>query len=71
MNARQIAARHFAAALAEGATEGADPDAVGRYMLAEVVRAFLTRRTADDVRAELIAAADNLDPERDYMFMRP
>jgi len=31
----------------------------------------LLRRSIQDVRAEILAAAENLDPDADHMFMRP
>jgi hypothetical protein len=71
MNAGQIARAHFAAAMAAATVEGQDPDAVARTLLAEIVRSMLSRRSPGDVRAEILAAADNVDPETDYMFMRP
>lgn len=71
MNAGQIARAHFAAAMAQAGVEGQDPDAVGRTLLAEIVKSMLLRRSIGDVRAEILAAADNIDPGTDYMFMRP
>ncbi|MFN8724784.1 MAG: hypothetical protein ACK5XB_04485 [Rhodospirillales bacterium] len=71
MNAGQIARAHFAAAMAQAEAEGQDRDAVGRTLLAEIVKSMLLRRSIRDVRAEILAAADNVDPETDYMFMRP
>ena len=71
MNAGQIARAHFAAAMNAAKAEGQDPDAVARTILAEVVTSMLQRRSLADVRAELVAAADNVDPDKDYMFMRP
>jgi hypothetical protein len=66
-----IAKRHFLAALAEAREAGADVDAVARHTLALVISAFLERRSVADVRQELIAAGENVDPDTDYMFMRP
>jgi hypothetical protein len=71
MNAGQIARAHFAAAMNAAKAEGQDPDAVARTLLAEVVTSMLQRRSLADVRAELVAAADNVDPDKEYMFMRP
>jgi hypothetical protein len=71
MNAGQIARLHFAAAIAQAQAEGQDADAVGRVLLAEIVKSMLLRRSIQDVRAEILAAADNLDPDADHMFMRP
>lgn len=71
MNARQIAKTHFDAAIAEAETQAIDTDAIARYTLALVVKAFLATRPLADVQAELVAAAENADPDTDYMFMRP
>jgi hypothetical protein len=71
MNAGDIARTFFAAAMAAAKTEGQDSDAVARGLLSRVVASMLERRSVADVRAELIAAADNVDPDTDYMFMRP
>jgi len=71
MSASDIARRHFAAALAQARAAGFNSDAVARMMLSLVVGAFLERRCVSDVRAEILAAADNVDPDADYMFMRP
>ena len=49
----------------------ADLDAVARAFLSAAVTSFLERRSVADVRAEVLAAADNVDPDTDYMFMRP
>jgi hypothetical protein len=57
--------------MAQAGVEGQDPDAVGRTLLAEIVKSMLLRRSIGDVRAEILAAADNIDPDTDYMFMRP
>jgi len=71
MSAGDIARRHFAAALAEAKAQGQDADAVARNTLALVITSMLERRSVADVRAEILAAADNVDPDTDYMFMRP
>lgn len=71
MSATTIARKHFDAALAEAETEGYDVDALARAMLSRVVTAFLTARDVQDVQSELIAAADNADPDGDHVFMRP
>jgi len=71
MNAGDIARQHFAAAMAAAAGHGQDKDAVARTMLSLVVTSMLERRGIADVRAELLAAAENVDPDTDYMFMRP
>ena len=71
MTAGEIARRHFAAAMAAAVEHGHDRDAVARTMLSLVVTSMLERRSVADVRAELLAAAENVDPDTDYMFMRP
>ena len=69
MSASEIARRHFAAALAEAKQAGYPGDAIARQMLA--VSTYLETRSIPDVRAEILAAAENVDPDTDYMFMRP
>ena len=71
MSAGDIARRHFAAAIAAAKGEGQDLDAVARNMLSLAITSMLERRSVADVRAELAAAAENVDPDTDYMFMRP
>lgn len=71
MGAKQIVDKHFQAALAEAEAEGVASDTLARYMLSRVVEAFLATRPLKDVQAELMAAADNADPDTDFMFMRP
>ena len=71
MTAGQIARKHFAAAITAAKAEGQDLDAVARNMLAAAIASMLERRSVADVRAELLAAAENVDPDTDYMFMRP
>ena len=71
MSAGEIARRHFAAALAEAKQAGLDADAIARQMLALVISTYLEARPIADVRAEILAAAENIDPDTDYMFMRP
>jgi hypothetical protein len=71
MSAYQIAKKHFDAALAEAEAEKAGADVVARHMLHLVIETWLKTRTLKDVQAELISAADNADPDTDYMFMRP
>lgn len=71
MTPGEIARTHFSAAIAAAKTQGQDVDAVARNMLAAVIASMLERRSVADVRAELLAAAENVDPDTDYMFMRP
>ena len=71
MGAKQIVDKHFEAALAEAEASGVAADTLARYMLSRVVAAFLATRPLKDVQDELIAAAENADPDTDHMFMRP
>ncbi len=71
MSAGEIARTHFAAAMAAAKAQGQDQDAVARNMLSAAISSMLERRSVADVRAELLAAAENVDPDTDYMFMRP
>ena len=71
MTAGQIARKHFAAAITAAKAERQDLDAVARNILAAAIASMLERRSVADVRAELLAAAENVDPDTDYMFMRP
>ena len=71
MTAGEIARAHFAAAIAAAKVQGQDADAVARNLLSLVITSMLERRSVADVRAELLAAAENVDPDTDYMFMRP
>ena len=71
MTPSQIAKTHFAAAMAPAKADGQDLDAVARAFLPAAVTSFLERRRVADVRTEILSAADNVDPDTDYMFMRP
>lgn len=71
MNASDIARKHFAAAMVEARAAGQDLDAVTRQFLPLITASFLERRPLRDVRAELIEAAEHVDPDEDFMFMRP
>jgi hypothetical protein len=71
MTAGEIARTHFTAAMAAAKAQGQDEDAVARNLLSFVISSMLERRSVADVRAELLGAADNVDPDTDYAFMRP
>ncbi len=71
MSPYQLVARHVEAALAEAATQSISADVVARALLSEAIRLFKTSRPNDDVAAELMAAADNLDDDSPLVFMRP
>ena len=67
----EIARRHFEAALAEAEVSKTGADSLGRHMIDAVIAHFLKTRPVDDVRRELQFMVDTLDPETDYVFMRP
>jgi len=67
----KIAKTYFDAALDDARSQRLDRDATIRAFLSLVVSAYLENRSEEDVRQELLAAADNINPDEDYMFMRP
>lgn len=69
--ARDIVMPHIEAALAEGAEKKLSTDAMARIMFEQALRIWRDCRSPEDIRAELIEAADHLDPDEDFMFMRP
>jgi hypothetical protein len=71
VSAAEIARRHFNAALDEAKAANVSGDVIARHTLALVIATFLANRSADDVRRELLAAAENTDPDADFIFMRP
>jgi len=70
-SARDIALAHFDKALEEGAAQGIAADTIARYTLTRVLETYLASRDIEDVRQELLGAAENLDPDTDFPFMRP
>lgn len=66
-----IVRRHVDAALAEAAETGIPADTVARSLLAFAIDIYRRERDIADVRSELEYALDNLDPDQDYIFMRP
>lgn len=71
MTPREIAEKHFKAALAEGADAKIDADTIARYTLGCVLDAYLETRSPEDVKAELLAATEHLEPDDEFTFMRP
>lgn len=69
--ARDIVTPHLDAALAEASEKKMSTDAVARILFEQALRIWKECRTPEDIRAELIEAADHLDPDEDFMFMRP
>lgn len=69
--ARDIIEPHIEAALAEAAEKQISTDAMARIMFEKVLRIWRDTRSPEDIRAEIMEAADHLDPDEDFMFMRP
>ncbi|MGK2740261.1 hypothetical protein ACSHT0_05160 [Tepidicaulis sp. LMO-SS28] len=69
--ARDIVTQHVEAALAEAEEAKLDTDVVGRLFLEKAIQIFRTKRSNEDIAAELMSAAENVDPDGDYAFMRP
>ena len=70
-SAGETARRYFAEAIADASKNGIEADTIARAMLSLVISTFLEKRSVADVRNELLTAAENVDPDTDYMFMRP
>jgi len=71
MSTYQLVARHVDAALSEAADKKIADDVVARCLLSEAIRLFKQGRSNEDIAAELVAAADNLDDDSPFVFMRP
>lgn len=71
MSTYQLVARHVEAALNEAADKRIAEDVVARCLLSEAIRLFKQGRSNEDIAAELLAAADNLDDDSPLVFMRP
>ena len=69
--ARDILTPHLDAALTEATERKMSSDAVARVLFEQALRIWKENRPPEDIRAELIEAADHLDPDEDFMFMRP
>ncbi len=71
MTAYGWARQELEAALLRAQEQGYDRQLALRALLAEVVELSRQSRGIEDLAQELMFLADNLDPERDYAFMRP
>lgn len=71
MSAHSLVAKHVEATLAEASTLSISDDVVARCLLSEAIRLFKLSRPDNDIAAELIAAAENLDDDSPMAFMRP
>lgn len=70
-SAREVATKHIDALMEETNELKLSRDAVARIMLEKVISIYREERELTDISAELISAAENLDPDADFMFMRP
>jgi len=70
-SARDIVTRHVASALEEAAAQNVPTDVVGRLLLEKAIGVWKQERSLDDIATELTNAAENIDPDNDYAFMRP
>jgi hypothetical protein len=71
MDAAAIARRHFHAALAEAAAAGCGTEIIGRHMIDAAIAHALKTRPVVDVQRELQFITDTVDPDTDFVFMRP
>ncbi len=69
--ARDIVTAHVEAALKEAAELQIPTDVLGRVMFEQVLRMWRETRSHEDIKSELLAAVEHLDPDEDFMFMRP
>ena len=70
-SARDVVEPHIAAMLKEAETARLSTDAVARIMFEKVIHIWRDIRKPEDIKAELLEAAEHLDPDEDFMFMRP
>lgn len=68
---RELVQRHFAALCAEATASGSALDVIGRLLLDEVITVWRRSRPVSDIADELEFLRANLDPDQDYVFMRP
>ena len=66
-----IAKTHMDAAIAEAAETGYPADDIARTMLTFVIQTMRQHQDTKAIIDELQYVADNLDPDREYTFMRP
>ena len=70
-SARDIITPHMDVILKEGAENQIPGDVLGRILFEQVLRIWRECRSIEDIRQELIESIDHLDPDEDFMFMRP
>lgn len=68
---RQIVEALFETLVAEAREAEIPDDVIGRLVIDQVISLWRCSRSLQDITSELTFMADNVDPERDYEFMRP
>lgn len=71
MGVHQWARQELESSLERARTQGFEPLMTLRALLSEAVELNRLEREVADLAQELQFLADNLDPQRDYAFMRP
>ncbi|MDH1056069.1 hypothetical protein [Aquipseudomonas alcaligenes] len=71
MGVHQWARQELESSLERAQAQGFDPVMTLRALLSEAVELNRLEREVADLAQELQFLADNLDPQRDYAFMRP
>jgi flagellar biosynthesis/type III secretory pathway protein FliH len=71
MGVHQWARQELEGSLQRARAQGFDPVMTLRALLSEAVELNRLEREVADLAQELQFLADNLDPQRDYAFMRP
>lgn len=71
MSVHEWARQEVECSLQQAQQQGHTPLMSLRALLSAVVQRQLEVRSVEDLAAELLFLADNLDEERDYSFMRP
>ncbi|TXI29600.1 MAG: hypothetical protein E6Q69_14610 [Aquipseudomonas alcaligenes] len=71
MGVHQWARQELESSLERAQAQGFDPLMTLRALLSEAVELNRLEREVADLAQELQFLADNLDPQRDYAFMRP
>ncbi len=66
-----IARHHFEAALAQAAASQQSRDATVRAFIYLVGEALMRDHSVEEASRQIISIAENIDPDADYMFMRP
>jgi len=71
MSLVEIARKHVEAALAEARASESGAEALGRHIVDAVIAHWRKTRELEDIRRELQFMVDTIDPDTDFVFMRP